>query len=127
MPSLGNRLRELRRTAGLTQRELAAAAHVDPTYLSKIENDRLEHTPSVRTIQSIAAAIRADEIELMELANKLPPVLEVFAREPEARRFLAASRSLRTAEDWRAATKFVEQRVAARSGRAASRRADEAG
>jgi transcriptional regulator with XRE-family HTH domain len=100
---------------------------VDPTYLSKIENDRLEHTPSVRTIQAIAAAVRADEIELMELANKLPPVLEVFAREPEARRFLTASKSLRTAEDWRAATEFVERRVGTRSGHAATRRTEQAG
>lgn len=122
MPSLGERVRVLRKAAGLTQRQLAAKTGVDSTYLSKIENNRLEHTPSVRTIQSLAAAIRADELELIQLANKLPAVLDVFAREPEARRFLSrATRSLRTAADWKAVTAFVERREASRAQRAARR------
>lgn len=119
---MGERVRGLRRAAGLTQRQLAATMGVDSTYLSKIENDRLKHTPSVRTIQSLAAAIGADELELIQLADKLPAVLDVFAREPEARLFLSrAARSLRTAADWKAATEFVERREASRAQRAARR------
>jgi HTH-type transcriptional regulator, competence development regulator len=47
----GVRVRALRRDSGLTQRALARDAGVDFTYLSKIENGRLEHLPSVKTIR----------------------------------------------------------------------------
>ena len=37
----GNRLRDLRRTAGLTLRELAVRINVDFSYISKLENGQL--------------------------------------------------------------------------------------
>ena len=41
--TLGTRLKELRRKARLTQRQLAGRVGVDFSYVSKMENDRLEH------------------------------------------------------------------------------------
>ena len=101
-PSLGQRLKELRRARGLTQRGLATSAGVDFTYLSKIENDRLEHTPSIRVLQDLARALEIDELELMDLANKLPPILQAISRDKEALRFLRrATETIRTPEGWR--------------------------
>ena len=62
---------------------MAEWASIDFTYLSKIENDRLDHTPSIKTIHDPASALGADELELLELANK-PPVLEVIVHDREA-------------------------------------------
>jgi transcriptional regulator with XRE-family HTH domain len=59
----------------MTLRTLAEAAGVDFTYLSKIENERVEHLPSVETIRDLAQALEGDAMELLQLANKLPPEL----------------------------------------------------
>jgi transcriptional regulator with XRE-family HTH domain len=55
--TFGQRVRELRRQRGWTLRQLGEKVRLDFTYLSKIENDRLEHTPSIRTIQDLARAL----------------------------------------------------------------------
>src|SRR5262245_25854089 len=85
--TFGKRIKELRTGRALTQRQLADLAHVDFTYLSKIENDRLEHTPSIKTLQDLARALKVDELELMQLANKLPAAFDVLAKDKDARRF----------------------------------------
>ena len=85
--TLGQYLKELRRQRHLTQRQLAEQIGVDFSYLSKIENDRLEHTPSLKTLQDLAKALEVDELELMELADKVPPVLKAIARDKDAMRF----------------------------------------
>ncbi|MCL4552019.1 MAG: helix-turn-helix domain-containing protein [Candidatus Marsarchaeota archaeon] len=51
--SFGRKLKELRLRADLTQTELAEAVGVDYTYLSKIENDRVE-PPSEKVILKLA-------------------------------------------------------------------------
>lgn len=108
--TFGQRIKELRRQRNLTQRQLAEQAGVDFTYLSKIENDRLEHTPSIRTIRDLARALEADELELMGLANKLPPVLEAIARDKEALRFFRrASEMIKTPEEWRELHAFLDR------------------
>ena len=109
--TLGQRVRELRRARGLTQRQLAGETGVDFTYLSKIENDRLEHTPSIKTLQELARALGADELELMELANKVPPVLEAIARDKEALRFFRrATEVIKSPEGWRDLQAYLDRR-----------------
>ena len=74
MSTIGERIRELRKSRNLTQRELAAKVGINFTYLSKIENDRLEadQTPREDTLNSIAQALAADVDELLLLARKIP-------------------------------------------------------
>jgi len=84
---LGQYIKELRRQRHLTQRQLAEKISVDFSYLSKIENDRLEHTPSLKTLQDLAKALEVDELELMELAGKVPTILQAIARNKDAMRF----------------------------------------
>lgn len=113
--TFGQRIRELRLQHGLTQRQLATQAGVDFTYLSKIENDRLEHTPSIKTLQDLARILEVDELELMELANKVPPVLEVIARDKDARRFFRrATEVIKTSAGWRDLLAYLERRTRAR-------------
>src|SRR5438105_342921 len=109
--TFGQRVRELRKERGLTQRQLAGAAGVDSTYLSKIENDRLEHTPSLRALQVLARALEADELELMRLANKVPPLLEAIARDRDALRFFRrATETIKRPEEWRDLLDYLEHR-----------------
>jgi transcriptional regulator with XRE-family HTH domain len=80
------------------------------TYLSKIENGRLEHTPSIKTLQGLAAALGVDELELMELADKVPPVLEAIARDKEALRFFRrATETIKSSEGWRDLLAYLDR------------------
>jgi transcriptional regulator with XRE-family HTH domain len=89
----GERLRELRRAKNLSQRDLAGEVGVNFTYISKIENEKLDFAqfPGEELIRKLAAALEADEDELLLLANKVPEHIRqrVIAR-PDAFRRLAA-------------------------------------
>jgi transcriptional regulator with XRE-family HTH domain len=104
------RLRELRKAARLSQRALAEKVGVDFTYLSKIENGRVE-PPSESVLQRIAKELAGelgmDEIELSDelitLAGKIPSDLaETLSRNPEVIRFLrSVGDDVRSPDDWR--------------------------
>ncbi len=86
------RVRALRQERGLSQRALAAKLSVNFTYLSKIENERLDFGdyPSEELICRIALALEVDGDELLLLAKKIPEQIRqrVFER-PEVFRALA--------------------------------------
>ena len=75
--SLGETIREARKGAGLTLRDLAARAEVSYSYLSKIENDKPGFTPSEARITAIAEALKLDpgnkqaQMNLMILSRML--------------------------------------------------------
>lgn len=71
MRRFGERIRHLRNSAKKTQRELSAAAGIDYTYLSKLENGRGE-PPAEATIRRLASELNADPQELLALALKMP-------------------------------------------------------
>src|SRR5213594_3893218 len=109
--SFGKRIKELRTQRGMTQRQLAELTHVDFTYLSKIENDRLEHTPSIKTLQDLARALKVDELELMQLANKLPAAFNALVRDKDARRFFRrATATIKGPEGWRDLLNYLERK-----------------
>jgi transcriptional regulator with XRE-family HTH domain len=72
--TFGEKVRELRQAKQLTLRELAAKVGVGFTYISKIENHKLEegHAPSERLIHKLAAELNGSEEELLLLADKVP-------------------------------------------------------
>ena len=109
--TFGERIKALRRQSELTQRALAQKAGIDFTYLSKIENDRLEHTPSLKTLRDLARALDVDELELMDYADKVPPVLQEIARDRDALRFFRrASETIKNPEGWRDLLAYLESR-----------------
>jgi transcriptional regulator with XRE-family HTH domain len=106
----GERVKELRLARRYSQRALAAKAGLDYTYLSKIENGRLEHTPSIRTIQGLALGLGVDELELMNLANKVPAVFESIARDRDALRFFRrATETIKDPAEWRGLSAYLER------------------
>lgn len=74
MTTVGQRIREIRKERNLTQRQLAEKVGINFTYLSRVENDRLdaEQTPREDTLQKIAKALQADADELLLLARRIP-------------------------------------------------------
>lgn len=90
--TFGERLRELRKAKGLTLRALAAKVDVNFTYLSKIENHKLDFGdyPGEGLIRKLAKVLRADEEELMLLAEKVPDsIRQRVIQRPDAFRKLA--------------------------------------
>ena len=84
MPTFGEKLRELRKERDLSQKKLAELVAINFTYLSKIENERLDFAqfPSEELICKLATALGSDENELLILAKKVPPRIKerVFER-----------------------------------------------
>jgi HTH-type transcriptional regulator, competence development regulator len=74
MPTFGERLRDLRKAKGLSQRALGQMVGVNFTYLSKVENEKLDFAqyPSEDLIRKMASVLDADENELLLLAKKIP-------------------------------------------------------
>ena len=110
----GQRLRQLRKDKGFTLRELAQAAGIDFTYLSKIENGRIPYTPAAETIRQLAEALKVDSIELLTLADKLPKELEPLKTNLQARRFFDRAAKVASPDDWQAFLDLLEKRQARR-------------
>jgi transcriptional regulator with XRE-family HTH domain len=72
--TFGQRIRELRKAKNLTLRDVAGKVKVNFTYLSKIENHRLDFGdyPSEGLICKLAKALGADREQLLLLAEKIP-------------------------------------------------------
>ena len=113
----GKKLRELRRKQGFTLRALAQAVHVDFSYLSKIENGKAGYLPGADLIRSLADVLKTDALELLQLADKVPPEVERFASDARARKFLHRAQEIASPEDWDALLGLLEQRHQGRSRR----------
>lgn len=87
--TFGERVRELRKSKGMTLRELAPKVGVGFTYLSRVENGKLNYGdyPSESLIHRLAEALDADEDELLILAEKIPDRIRkrVFEKPDEFR------------------------------------------
>lgn len=102
--TLGGKIRELRKGTGMSQRDLAVQVGIDFTYLSKIENGRIE-PPSEDVIRRIAGKLDTSADELILLADKFPSDLAreigTLDRVTALRRELAGD--FNSAEDFRRA------------------------
>jgi HTH-type transcriptional regulator, competence development regulator len=91
--TLGQRIKELRKAKGLGQRAVAAQVGINFTYLSKIENDKVDFAafPSEDTIRKLAKVLEADVDELLLMAEKIPDhIRRRVLEKPEAFRMIAS-------------------------------------
>jgi transcriptional regulator with XRE-family HTH domain len=72
--TFGQRVRELRHAKEWSLRDLAAKVDIGFTYLSRVENERLNFGdyPSDALIHRLADALETDEEELLILAKRIP-------------------------------------------------------
>lgn len=90
--TFGQKVRELRHAKDWSLRDLAAKVDVGFTYLSRVENERLNFGdyPSDALIHRLADALDADEEELLILAKRVPEtVRKRFLQRPDAFRVFA--------------------------------------
>jgi transcriptional regulator with XRE-family HTH domain len=88
----GEMIRELRTAKGLTLRALGEQVGVSHAYISKVENGKLDFGdfPGEALICRLAAALDADEEELLLLAEKIPEAIRRrFFERPDAFRQIA--------------------------------------
>ena len=78
MNQFGQKVRKLRKGKGLSLRELAPKVEVGFTYLSKVENGRLDFGdyPGEVLIRKLAMALDTEADELLILAEKIPDRLK---------------------------------------------------
>jgi transcriptional regulator with XRE-family HTH domain len=100
--SFGEALRDLRRSAGFSQRELALRAGLDFSYISKVENGRTP-PPAADTVVKLCRIMGAAPEHLLSLTGKIPSdVQQTVSASPAAQEFLReAQRVGITDEDWR--------------------------
>lgn len=92
--SFGNVLRERRREAGITQRELAQRTGLDFSYISKMENGRLP-PPAADTVVLICQALEIAPDELLALTGKIPSsVRQGISTNQNAQTFLREAQEL---------------------------------
>ena len=72
--TFGQKIRAIRKAQKLSQRDLASKVRVNFSYISKIENEKLDFGdyPSEELILKLAKTLHADADELLILANKVP-------------------------------------------------------
>jgi HTH-type transcriptional regulator, competence development regulator len=88
----GEKIRELRKAKSLSQRGLGDLVGVGFTYISKVENEKLDFGdyPSEELILKLATALDTDEDELLVLAKKIPEqIKDRVLKRPDAFRKLA--------------------------------------
>lgn len=71
---LGDKIREARKKASLTQEELAAKIGVKRSVISKYENGSI--SPKIETIKKISEALNVDTVELLDFSNVISPAFE---------------------------------------------------
>lgn len=69
--TFGETVKKLRKQKRITQRDLAKKLRINFTYVSKIENNKLEAPPSEELIRRLAEVLHAEPEMLLELAGKL--------------------------------------------------------
>ncbi len=99
--SFGNKIRELRKQAGIGLRELARLINKSPGYLSDVELERVP-PPSQEVIIRIAIALDTDKNELLTAAKKVDPELSDYViKQPQAADFLRMAKEKKFKdEDW---------------------------
>jgi transcriptional regulator with XRE-family HTH domain len=108
--TFGRALRELRRSKGITQRDLAGEVGVDFSYISKIENDRLP-PPAADTIVKICDALEVSPDSLLALSGKIPSELrDTIGSSPAAMQFIRSAQSMGlTEQEWKELTKQLKR------------------
>jgi len=97
----GKALRDNRRSAQLSQRELAEKSGLDFSYISKLENGRLP-PPAADTVVSLCKILKIAPETLLALTGKIPSdVQETISNSSAAQEFLREAQVLGlTDDDW---------------------------
>ncbi len=114
----GIRVRRDRLEANLSIRQLATAAAIDYSYVSKIETGAISARLSQDVVRRLADALHADEVEYFQLSGLLPDTLRNLIQFDSTREFFrVASRQSLDDEDWQALNQWLKRRIAVKNRR----------
>jgi transcriptional regulator with XRE-family HTH domain len=82
---LGNKIKTLRLSKGIVQRQVAAMLDLDSAYISKIEKESKPVSRSYISRLAELFEVSPKELEVMWLADR---ILEILAEEPHAKEAL---------------------------------------
>lgn len=100
--SYGQILKDLRRSKGISQRELAEKVGVDFTYISKIENDRLKPPAADTTIKMCQILEVSSELLLFTSGKISTEITDVITSSEEALRFMNVAKKMNlSANEWK--------------------------
>ena len=70
--TFGQKIKQARKNKGYSQRQLAKLIESDFTYLSKLENNRVDYPPKEEKIRALAEHLELNAEELIFLAGRIP-------------------------------------------------------
>ena len=113
--TLGEKIKQLRLRTGkeLSQKDLAEKIDVEVTYLSKLENSKVQPYLSEEKLNKVVKALKLnqdEERELFELAKKTPSFVKVQAARPGVYEFLRTAKDLTDKELENIFKKAVEKK-----------------
>jgi transcriptional regulator with XRE-family HTH domain len=99
--TFGQALREYRRAAGISQRDLAKKANLDFSYISKMENDRIP-PPAADTIVVLCGILKIKPEGLLALTGKIPSGIQADISTSKAgQEFLRVVKDMKLSEsEW---------------------------
>jgi len=71
--TLGQLIREKRLAKGFSLRKFAEMVDVSPTYLSQVEQGKVDRPPTAERVRRMAALLGETAAECVALAGRLPP------------------------------------------------------
>lgn len=110
MESFGYKLRELRRSKDVSQRDLAERVGIDFSYISKVENDRLP-PPAADTIVKICEVLDVSPDELLAATGKMTTdAKEMLGTSTAAQAFVRQAHVMNLSErEWETLTKRLRR------------------
>ncbi|MCL4742827.1 MAG: helix-turn-helix domain-containing protein [Phycisphaerales bacterium] len=109
--SFGQLLRETRVKKGYTLRKFAEMIDVSPTYLSQVEQGKVERPPTAERVRKMAELLDENPDEWIGLAGRVPDdVNDIIRSEPEAMPALLRAAKGLTADQLRTLTEDLKRK-----------------
>jgi HTH-type transcriptional regulator, competence development regulator len=107
----GDLVRATRIAKGYSLRKFAEAVDLSPTYVSQIEQGKLERPPTAERVRSMAEFLGQDADEWIALAGRVPADLtEIIKNEPQAMPALMRAVKGLTADELRKLTEQIREK-----------------
>ena len=106
----GSMIREKRKVKGYTLRKFAGEVGISPTYLSRVEQGKVERPPTAERVQKMAELLGENADQWIAIAGRMPTdVSEIIKNEPEAMPALLRAAKGLTADELRELTRNLEK------------------
>jgi len=108
--TFGDLLRATRVAKGHSLRKFAEMADMSPTYLSQIEQAKIERPPTAERVRTMAELLGQNADEWIALAGRIPQdVSDIIKNEPQAMPALLRAAKGLTAEELRKLTEQIRE------------------